>query len=194
MTLQQRDRRALAVLAAAALIALIVGFWPSASAPALVSSAKSAPETEKRLARVRQLAALVPGTEEALKLAAAELAGREKGLVQAETAAQAQAQLLQILRRVARGQAPPVDIRASEIGQVRALGRDYGEVVVSVSFECRIEQLLNMLADLTAQPELVATSELRVGGANEKQKTMPVRLTVSGIVPRALVPEKKGSL
>ena len=61
-----------------------------------------------------------------------------------------------------------------------------------MSFEAGIEQLVNLLADLGAQPELLATSEIRIGQANGAQKLIPVRLTVSGIVPRKLIPEKKG--
>ena len=40
--------------------------------------------------------------------------------------------------------------------------------------------------------EIIATDEIRCGAANPKSKSMPVRLTVSGLVPRRLVPEKKG--
>jgi hypothetical protein len=130
--------------------------------------------------------------EAALKAAQADLAAREKGLLQADTAPQAQAQLFQILRRVGRSLPQPVEIRANEIGQAKSFGDDYGEVSVSVSFECGIEQLVNFLAELGAQPELLATSDLRLGAAREKDKILPVRLTVAGVVPRKLIPEKKG--
>ena len=59
-----------------------------------------------------------------------------------------------------------------------------------MQIECRIDQLVNLLAALQAQPELVATSDLRVLSSNAKEKTVAVRLTVSGVVPRRLVPEK----
>jgi hypothetical protein len=123
---------------------------------------------------------------------ARELAAREQGLIQADTPAQAQAQLLQIFRRVASRQAPPIEIKTVEMGQIRPLGADYGELTVPVTFDCRIEQLLNLLADLTAQPEIVATSDLRITAGDARQKTLNVRLTVSGVAPRRLVPEKKG--
>jgi hypothetical protein len=86
---------------------------------------------------------------------------------------------------------PPVEIRATELGGVRALGDAYGEAVVAVQIDCRIDQLVNILAALPSQPELLATSDLRVVSANAKEKTVGVRLTVSGVVPRRLVPEKK---
>ena len=72
----------------------------------------------------------------------------------------------------------------------RAYGDAYGQVTVSVTIDCRIDELVNYLAALSAQPEIVATEEIRFGTAHPKQKTMPVRLTVSGIVARSLVPDK----
>jgi hypothetical protein len=193
MTISDRDRRALLLLAIAGGAILAYYFFTSSPGQAaVVNTVDSVPLAEKRLARVRELAAQVPGKEQVLKQVRAELAQREKGLLQAETAAQAQAQLLQIMKRVGKAQNPPIDFRGQEFGQARLLGQDYGEVFVSVSTECAIEQIVNLLADLTAQPELVATNELRFGAVNPKQKLLSVRLTVSGVVPRRLIPEKKG--
>ena len=61
-----------------------------------------------------------------------------------------------------------------------------------MSLDCRIDELVNLLAALSAQPEIIATDEIRCTAANPKSKLMPVRLTMSGLVPRRLVPEKKG--
>jgi hypothetical protein len=193
VTLQSRDRRALTMLAVSAILTL--GWWMSSSdekTVAVVSSSDSVPMAEKRLAKLRQTAAAVPGREEALKKVTEELASREKGLIQADTAQQAQAQLMQILTQIGKAQQPPIGMRSSEIGQVKSLSDDYGEVAVSVSFDCRVEQLVNLLSDLTTQKELIATSEVRIGNANPKEKVMPVRLTVSGVVPRKIIPDKKG--
>jgi hypothetical protein len=194
MTLASRDKRALLLLGVATAFSLTVWFWPEnqGGGAAKTVSAGDIPLAERRLQRLRQLAATAPAREAALKQALADLSLREKGIIQADTAAQAQAQILQIVRRLARGQAPPLELSGVEMGPVRPLGNDYGEAVVSVTFTARIDQLLNLLADITAQPELVSTQELRVGAPGNKQKTMNVRLTFSGVVPRKLVPEKKG--
>ena len=193
MTLQSRDRRALAMLAVSGVLTL--GWWLSTSddkSTEVVAAADSVPMAEKRLVKLRQTAAALPGREEALKKVQLELGSRERGMLRADTAQQAQAQLMQILTKIGRAQQPPIGIRASEIGQIKSLGDDYGEVAVSVSFDCRVEQLVNLLADITAQKELIATSELRIGNAHPKEKVMPVRLTVSGVVPRKLIPDRKG--
>jgi hypothetical protein len=193
MTLRKRDKTALVVLAAAVLIWLLLQLALPADTPAkLARSLDSIPVAEKRLARLRQLSGSVPGKEEVLKRVSAELTQRETGIIQAETGPQAQAQLLEIIRRVAKAQTPPLDAKSAELGQITRLSDDYGEVQVSVALECRIEELVNLLSDLTKQPEVLATKEVRVSLANGKEKTLGVRLTVSGLAPRRLVPQKKG--
>jgi hypothetical protein len=191
MNLSPRDRRALAALCVAVVLGLAYRFWPADSAPAVVVPAgNNLALTEKRLAKLRESAATVPAKETILKQVSGELATREKALITADTAAQAQAQLIQIVRRIGGVENPPVEIRSTEIGPVRPLGDAYGEALVSVQIECKIDQLINMLAAIPAQPELVATSDLRVMSSNAKEKTVGVRLTLSGIVPRRLVPDK----
>jgi hypothetical protein len=196
MTLQQRDKRALIGLG---IVAGLVVIWTIATtddAPVteVVTITENIPTAERRLARLRQVAAVVPGKQQILDQVTGELLTREAGLISAETAAQAQAKLVEILQRIGRAQTPPLDFRGVENGPVRALGNHYGEVLLSLSFEGGIEQVINLLADITAQKELIATSEIRFGQAHPKQKTVPVRLTVSGVVRRELVPQKRGSI
>ncbi|MCC6343371.1 MAG: hypothetical protein IT166_14290 [Bryobacterales bacterium] len=193
MTLSERDRRALLILGFAAIGVLIYVLVTDSPSGETDTPAESISSSEKRLERMRLLSAQVPGREEIYKQVSAQLAGREKRVLQADTAAQAQAQLLQTIRRVARAQSPAVEIRASEFGNVRPLGDHYGEAPVSVTIECGIEQLLNIVTELTSQPEITAVNELRIYSANQKQKTTNVRLSVSAVVPRRLVPERKGA-
>ena len=194
MNLTDRDKRALGLLAAAIVIAFI--YWIATRSPGTATSVAvpvdSVERSEKRLTALRTALATVDGKEAVMKRAAAELADREKGLLQGDTANQAQAQLLQIINRVAKEQMPPIEIRQAEFAQPRSFGDAYGVVTVAVSLDCRTDELLNLVAGLSQQPELIATEELRTGAANPKSKSMATRLAISGIVPRKLVPEKKG--
>jgi hypothetical protein len=193
MTLQERDKRALMLLGGAVAISAIIYLWPQGGAPTVISPAVSSiPLAEQRLSRLRQVVATVPGKRKVLDGITAQLKEREKGMLDAETAAQAQAQLLQIVRRVTRAQSPPLEIGQVDMGTVQALGADYAEALVSVSMTCRIEQLVNLLADVSAQPESIATHELQVRAQDARQKTLGVRLTVSGVLPKRLAPERKG--
>lgn len=194
--LEPREKKAVMALGAALAISavvLIYEFWPAGSAAPQAASTQSVPQMEQRLARAREIAATVPGKQEILKKVAADLETREKALIRAETAQQAQAQVITILRGLGAAEAPAIEIRATELGAIAPFGDDYGSVNVSIQVECRIEQLLNFLAALAARPELIATRDLRVTAGNPKEKTLNVRLTVAGIVPKNLVPQKKGA-
>jgi hypothetical protein len=195
-TLEPREKKAalaLGVTLALTAVVLIYEFWPAGSAAVAQASPQSVPQMEQRLARVRETAATVPGKQEILKKVAADLETREKGLIRAETAQQAQAQVITILRGLGASEAPPIEIRATELGAIAPFGDDYGAVNVSIQVECRIEQLLNFLAALAARPELIATRDLRVVAGDPKQKTLSVRITVAGIVSKNLAAQKKGA-
>jgi len=189
--LEPREKRAVIVLGAfLALSAVVLAyeFWPAGTPAAAEASPQSVPQMEQRLARVREIAATVPGKQEILKKVAADLESREKGLIRAETAPQAQAQVVTILRDLTASES--LTLRNYELGAITAFGDDYGAVNVSIQVECRIEQLLNFLAALAARPELIATRDLRVIAADPKQKTLNVRITVAGLVPKSLAPKK----
>jgi hypothetical protein len=197
MTLGDRDRRALIILGVALLAGGLI-YWLSNSSPSSSGqSAKIAPvdtidRAQKRLATLRKQAATLPGKQAVLRQASLELSQREKGLIAGDTAEQAQAQLLQVIKRIAAQQTPPLEMGQVELGRPRSYGSDYGLVSLSITLTCRIDELVNFLAALGAQPELTATEEIRFGAAHPKQKTMPVRLTVSGLVARRLIPQQKG--
>jgi hypothetical protein len=60
-----------------------------------------------------------------------------------------------------------------------------------VSFVCGIEQLVNLLAALANnQPQILATNEISVVGGSDKKKNIQVRLTLSALVPRKLIPKR----
>jgi hypothetical protein len=191
MSLQARDRRALALLGTAIVGYAIVYFWPSGAAAPVVSPADSITSTENRLARLRDVAALVPQKEQALKAVSAELAKREAGIISAGTAAEARAHLLEVVRQLCANES--IEVRAAELGAIGPLGDSYGAVNVAVQVECHIEQLVNLLASIAAQPELVATTDLRITASNDsKDKLIGARIAVAGVVARKLTGDKKG--
>jgi hypothetical protein len=194
MTLSPGGRRAISWAAVSLIVPAIWSLWPEASQPvvAVAAAADSVSLAEKQLAKLREAAATVPQKQEILKQVSGELSLREKGVIVADTAQQAQAQIIQILRKLGHDENPKVEIRSQEMGPVRALDDKYGEVLVTVQIDCGIDQLINILVGLSARPELVASNELRVTSSNAKDKMIGVRLTVSGVVPRKLVPGKKG--
>ena len=91
MTIGERDKRALMILGGALVVSL--GIWlsgsSSSSKAAVIAPVDTVERAEKRLAELRKTVATVDGKEAALKQATAQLTEREKGLIQADTAAQA---------------------------------------------------------------------------------------------------------
>ena len=183
------------MLAVFLLLSGVIYWWPQESSSAAPGSVTVTGEeielAQKRLLRLKQIGATLPAKRDFAKRLADEVKSREKGLIPGETAAQAQAQLSQVLRRVGRLQMPALELRTVDVGLVRPLGEDYGEVAVTVAFEGQIDQLVNLLTDLTRQPEILATNDVRIASTNEKKKSLRVSLSVSGVTARALVPNLK---
>ncbi len=189
MTLAPRERTALAVLAAAIVVCvLLFVILPDSGAPGSRATSLSSAQLRVRVAQLRQTAAALPVREALLKQMAAVLAGRERGIIQAGTAAEAQAQLVLTAQRV--GKANELDVRGSDSPLPKAFG-EYGIVYANVSFDCHIEQLLNFLADLTREQELIVPSEEHITSTNAKEKMMSVRIMLAGVVAKKLIPEKK---
>jgi len=186
------DRRLLIVLALmASSVVLRYTVFSGDSGPKVVAAADSIPAAELRLRKVREQAATVGAKEAQLKQVTEELKAREKGLIPAETAAQAQALLLDTIRRVASQNG--IDARGADMfTEAKPLGDSYAMVSVSVTFTCAIEQLVNFLALLDSQPEILSTNEIQVTGTRDKNKAIQVRLGLSGVGPRKLLPPKKG--
>jgi Tfp pilus assembly protein PilO len=193
MNFGERDKRALILLGVGLAVFFLVflATRSSDSGGTVVQPIESVDRLRKQLDRQRQIAATLPAKQEIYKKVSNELAEREKGLLAGDTAAQAQARLVQILNEVARNQTPPLEIRQTELGQPRHFSDAYGEVPVSITMDCRTDQLVNFMAFLSVQPELIATEQVSFAASNAKTKMMPVRLTVTGLVPTKLVPEKK---
>lgn len=192
--LPERDRRALVVLGVALVVAAALYFFlPGQSASVSVATPSAsqfdASLAQQRLARLRQIAATMPAREATLKRTASDLADRERGIIQADTAPQAEAALIEIARRI--GNDEQIDLRGGEFGTPKIAG-DYGLVYATVTFDCHVEQLVNFLADLSRIPEIVVPSEERIVSGNPKDKTMNVRMVLAGIVAKKLVPQKKG--
>lgn len=187
MTMTERDRRALLILGGALVVMAIFYFWPDPKVEVVGGGTSDVKSAATRLDRVRREAALLPVREESKQKTAVALAQLEKGLIAADSAPQAQAQLLQIVRRVAKLQSPGFDIKQNQFGQVRPYGNDYAQVLLTISMDCQIEQLVNLLSDLASQPELLALEDLHISATNNKQKSIPVQMTISGLTKGSLL-------
>jgi len=186
-TLDRKTAIRLGAGLAAVLLLRFVVF--SDKAPTVVAATDNVPAAEVRLKRMREIVATVPALEQRAKQATDDLALREKGILKADTAAQAHAMIQDLLHRV--GMENGIDIRGFEDQRIRPLGNDYGEASVSVRFSCGIEQLVNFLAALDHEQQMFSTSEINVTGTTDAKKIIQVRLTVAGAVTKKVATEKR---
>src|SRR5580704_13112027 len=118
MTISQRDRRALVLMLATLVAGVVLRFAFSESPTVSVVSANVSQDStalaRQRLARLRATAATVPAREAAMKQTSADLSVRERGMIQADTAPQAQAALLEVVRQI--GKNDMIDLRGGEFG------------------------------------------------------------------------------
>lgn len=193
MDISPRERRMLSWLVVSFLVSGPIYFWLSSGSGGteVVGPSDSAALAERKLAKLRDTGATVAQKEDILKSVSAELAKREAGLIQADTAAQAGAALLEILTRLCASQ--QITIKQPELLPIAPLGDAYGEAVVAINIECHLEQLINLLGDISMQPQVLTTTDLQIQAANAKEKTIDVRLAVGGVTPRKLVPAKAGA-
>ena len=192
MTISDRDKRAIKFLTWTTVPGLVWMLWPADDAtvkPAAQALTSSPAGLEQQLQRLRSKEAQIPARQGLMKDLQGQLNVREKGLIIADTLPQAQANLAQLVRQTARQEG--FELRNVSIGQPAIYGGEYGQINVQISSECRIEQLVNFLADLTKRPELIATEEMRINLGNPKDKTLQFGVTISGLVPKRLVPEKR---
>jgi hypothetical protein len=193
VTVGSLDKRTGFGLLAGVAVILILRFvmMGGDSTGTLVSPADSIEQAKKRLQRVRQVAATVPGKESVVKQQSESLQVLEKGIFNTKTESEAHAQLLEMVNNVAK--ANGVQTRGQDDYRSKPISGDYGELTVTVSFASDIVQLVNFLAGLASQDQILATSQIHVTGGTDKKKMLQVRLSVSGLVPRKLLaPEKKG--
>ena len=189
MKVSNRDRRALLILLIVVLTILVAKGWSwlqesNRNAPG--ESARSIDQGEQSLNDLRKTAALAHSREEDHKQIRAEVDHLEKSLIQGNTAAQAQAQLLRIVDAVATQQTPPLTFRQTDFNAGSLYMGYYGEVNITMRFECQIDDLINFMADLSARPELLATKRLRIQ-ANPDNKRIQVSLSVAGLVRPELI-------
>ncbi|HEY3840250.1 MAG TPA: hypothetical protein VGL72_26940 [Bryobacteraceae bacterium] len=188
--LSPRNQRALVILCGALLVMLGFRFFFTSSTEETGNNIDSVPLAERRLASLRQIVAKLPAKEAELKQVETELAAREKAIVNAGTKDQAQARLLEVARKV--GSANGIEIRGGDFQTPKTFGDAYGEVFAGVTFTCTIDKFVNFFADLSREPDLLAPSEITLQAGDAKAKTLNVRMLLSAVVPRKLVPEKKG--
>ena len=187
LEIQSRDRRALMILLAAGALFAVMQldfFFPSTGSPLVGGSIEGAQE---RFLDAQVQARQKPLVEAESQEAAKALAEFESGLLQAESAELAKAEMRQVVGNllVAEG----ITMRASRFGNVE-LEQDYfAQVPLTVDFDCRVEQFVNWMTTLSNSERLLTTRRIVLRPTKTETKAVRAQVTVSGYLPVSRTPE-----
>lgn len=188
-SLSSRDRRALMLLGGALLVFALLqsDFLLPAGGGGSAATSASIDAVEERLLLAQVQARQTPLADAEFEAVSKTLATLEIGLLRAETAALAQAEMREIVGELLNAEGIPM--RSSQFGAVRLEGDSYAQVPLIVSFSCGIEKLVNLMAGIANAPQLLSTRQIKVSAERGQTKTIRVEMTVSGYLPVSRTPE-----
>lgn len=190
MRLSTRDRRAVIILAVAAVLFAVVDFGLLPAVDRLAEARKGLPVEELTLRKYRRAAASAAARENSLADLQKRVAAVEAGMLESETSALAVAELQRTVKELAA--VNQVDLTGTDFLPPRPL--DPGHTLVSIRFAvtANTERLVSFLAALETAPKALAVRTLTVipiGGSPDKR--LNLTLAVSGLMRAEKVAEKE---
>lgn len=186
-SLSERDRRALAALAAAAAIFLFLDLLVLPLMDRAQKLHSVLPLKEKTLRKYQQKAALSPGQEKDWQGLQARLAVLQKGLLSSRTAPLAAAELQEVVKQLLARQG--IEMQNAAFQPVRLLkvaDATYSVVPLSLSFECRLDQLTNFLLAAHSSGKALALDQFSIRALppnlRGQQKMVSVQMVIRGLM------------
>jgi hypothetical protein len=81
--------------------------------------------------------------------------------------------------------AQAIDIRASEFLALRPQAQGYSQVPLGLQFQCRLDQLVNVLTQIRTGPKLIAIPRLMIQPTGGPEKMLNVQMTLAGVMRTA---------
>jgi hypothetical protein len=180
MQIQKREKWALITCVGAVLLFSLMKFVFFPTWDSLQETRENIPMQEKKLGKYKEVVASVPlRTSEASKVEAL-LHTAERGLLESKTASLASAELQDLLKQIAMTQS--IDFRSSDFLPVKAISADYAEVPIGLQFQCKVDQLANLMRELSIHTKYLRVVRLTIQGASGKEKNIVVGLQVAGMM------------
>jgi Tfp pilus assembly protein PilO len=180
MTIQKRDKVALILGAAAAVIFVLMDFAVLPAWDFLQESRDDLPIRERQLQKSRQLAVQTANYTAAASSAQAALREAENGLLASATPAVASAELQEVVGQLATAEG--IEIRSNQFLPAKPLASEYTQVPLGIDFQCRLDQLVSFLTHIEQLPRFVAVQKMIITSSNGKEKVLGVYLQVAGVV------------
>jgi hypothetical protein len=190
MQLGQRDKMALAVAGiAVALFAMfdfaIFPVWDS-----LQQKRTALPVQEKKLEKYREVARTAGIRNAEVISVEARLWDAEAGLLASKTSALASAELQELMKQLTAAQS--IEVRSSEFLPTKPLNPEFMQVPLGVQFQCRLDQLVNLLRELRGSTKFLSVPRLQIQSTGSKEKLVNVSMQIAGIM-RVEPPQKSSS-
>lgn len=185
--LQPREQRAVGALAAAVLLILVFQFAIFPMMDLVDKNRAELPLKQKRLRKYRGLVSLIGAAETDWKALEQRLVQAEKGLLDSRTAALAAAELQDHAKELLKQQG--IEPRGVSFMAVKALAppdSGYSAVPLSLSFECSVDQLANLLASFQSDSKTLAVDSLYLEAvpvrADKTRKVVGVRMAIRAVM------------
>ncbi len=185
-SLAPRDRRALALVAAAALAFVLLDFVVLPAVDSAANLRAAIPLKEKTLRKYQQMVALAGARETDWLAVQTRADAAEKRLLDSRTPALAGAEMQTLLKQLM--SSAGIDMRSADFLPARPLkagAATYTVAPIVVAFECPLDQLANLLAAAAGSSKILALDQLTVQHVQPRpdrpQKLVSVRMAIHGL-------------
>lgn len=184
MKLKPRDRRALILLAASAVLFLLLNYAVVPYGEKFMTSGESLRMAEKKLRHEKELVASAPQVEAQAKALQSRLDTEAQKLLTTTDRSQASAQLQQWIAQRAAEQ--KVELLRTDFIEAKPYAEDYLRIPVKVELNGPITQVAQFMNALTHGERLVSIDELNVNSSyGDKDKKVRCSMIVSGLMRKA---------
>ncbi|MBI4459150.1 MAG: hypothetical protein HY648_03700 [Acidobacteria bacterium] len=183
MALRRQDKRALSMAAGAVALFLFFQFAVFPLWDRWQQERLNLPVQEQTLVKYRQAVAAAGLRSAETTSLEARLREAEAGLLAGESAALASAELQDLVKQLTAAQS--INVGSSNFLPTRPVGEDYVQVPLGMQFQCRIDQLVNLLQAVAQSPKNLRVLRLQIQAISAAEKLLQVNLTVGGLMRAA---------
>jgi hypothetical protein len=190
MNFSEKDKKALMVVGIAVALYAAAQFAVFPLWDTLQERRDNLPIVERKLEKYHAVARTAELRRTEASSVDTKLQEAERGLLTSETAALASAELQQIAKQFTAAES--IDIRSNNFLPAKPVGGEYMQIPLGLQFQCRLDQLVNLLTDFSGHQKHLAVSRLGIQTLGGKDKQVSVGMELSGFM-RAEAPKTSGS-
>ncbi len=190
MKIGHRDKIALGGAVVAVVLYLVFQFVLFPAWDSMQEQSSNLPDQEAKLRKYLQIAQTATARSAEASNVDARLREAEGSLLASKSPALASAEMQQLGQQLTA--AVSIEFRTSEFLAPKPLSDDYTAIPLGLQFQCRLDQLLDLLKAIGESPKVLAIPRIQIQAMVNKEKLLNVSLQISGIM-RAEPAKKDGS-